>query len=94
MSTMKNNLLTVLLLICFIGFAQSPQNHKSSNMNYRNNRHPLIVKPYMELPLGSIKPQGWLKEQLLRMKHGMTGNLDSLYAAVMGAPEWLAWWRW
>lgn len=81
---MKNVLLSGLMLVCFVGFAQSPLNHQSSNMNYMNNRRPLVVKPYMQLPLGSIEPEGWLKEQLLRMKHGMTGNLDSLYATVMG----------
>jgi DUF1680 family protein len=53
-------------------------------MNYGNNRAPLIVKPYMELPLGAIKPAGWLEDQLLRMKNGMTGHLDELYPQVMG----------
>jgi len=50
----------------------------------QNNRPPLITKPYMELPLGSVKPEGWLKDQMLRMKNGMTGHLDSLYSEVMG----------
>lgn len=40
--------------------------------------------PYQELSLGAIKPQGWLKEMLLRQKTGSTGNLDRLYPAVMG----------
>ena len=48
------------------------------------NRYPLITKPYMELPLGSIRAEGWLHEQLVRMKDGMTGHLDSLYPQVMG----------
>ena len=26
--------------------------------NYKNNRYPLLRKPLMELPLGSIKPKG------------------------------------
>lgn len=38
----------------------------------------------MELPLGSIKPQGWLKEMLVRQKNGATGQLDKLYPLVMG----------
>ena len=57
---------------------------RSGNMNYGNNRAPLIVKPYIELPLGTIKPAGWLEDQLLRMKNGMTGHLDELYPQVMG----------
>lgn len=51
---------------------------------YLNNREPLLVKPYMELPLGAVKAQGWLEDQLVRMKNGMTGNLDVLYEKVMG----------
>ncbi len=39
--------------------------------------------PYLELPLGSIKAQGWLKEMLIRQKNGATGNLDKLYPSVM-----------
>lgn len=51
--------------------------------NYRNNRSPLRPNPYIELPLGAIQAEGWLKEQLLRMKSGATGNLDKLYPQVM-----------
>ncbi len=43
----------------------------------------LRQNPYRELPLGAIKPQGWLKEMLLRQKDGATGNLDKLYPLVM-----------
>lgn len=58
--------------------------------NYINNRAPLAKKPYIELPLGSIKPQGWLHEMLLRQKSGTTGQLDTLYPTVMGARNgWL-----
>ena len=43
-----------------------------------------------ELPIGSIRPQGWLKEQLQRQADGLTGHLDEVYPEVMG-PEnaWL-----
>ena len=51
---------------------------------YINNRYPLRLKPLMELPLGSIKPQGWLREMLVRQKEGATGHMDKLYPQVMG----------
>lgn len=58
--------------------------------NYLNNRPPLVQKPYMELPLGSIKPKGWLQEMLIRQKQGATGQLDKLYPTVMGTRNgWL-----
>lgn len=52
--------------------------------HYMNNREPLLQKPYMELPLGAIKAEGWLKLQLESQKTGLTGNLDTTYEAVMG----------
>ncbi|HEX3869163.1 MAG TPA: beta-L-arabinofuranosidase domain-containing protein, partial [Pirellulales bacterium] len=52
--------------------------------NYANSRAPLSANRYIELPLGTIKPRGWLKEQLDRMARGMTGQLDALYPEVVG----------
>jgi len=48
------------------------------------NREPLAEKPYAELPLGTIQPQGWLRDELRRMALGMTGNLDAWYPEVCG----------
>ena len=43
-----------------------------------------------ELPLGSIRPEGWLKEQLQRQACGLTGHLDEVYPQVMGPSNaWL-----
>lgn len=51
---------------------------------YPNNRLPLAQKEYIALPLGNIRAEGWLKEQLIRMKDGLTGHLDQVYEPVMG----------
>ncbi len=48
------------------------------------NREPIQPKPYAELPLGAIEPQGWLRDELERMAAGMTGNLDTWYPEVCG----------
>lgn len=54
------------------------------------NRLPLAARPYLDLPLGAIEPQGWLKEQLVRMKNGLSGHLDEIYPEVMGVRNgWL-----
>jgi hypothetical protein len=72
----------ILFLLSLTSIAYSQQEQIVST--YIGNRFPLISKPYIELPLGAIKPEGWLKEELVRMKNGMTGHLDSLYEPVMG----------
>ena len=47
-------------------------------------RAPLCPKQFIPLPLGSIRAEGWLKEQLIRQKNGLTGHLDEIYESVMG----------
>jgi DUF1680 family protein len=70
--------------------ASNGNNSDVTTTNYPNNRYPLLTKPYIELPIGAIKPAGWLEEQLKRMTTGMTGNLDTIYEKVMGVRNgWL-----
>jgi hypothetical protein len=80
----------ILLTIVMTGLAvqtnaQANTSTRSSVFkDYINSRAPLHQNPYIELPLGAIKPQGWLREMLLlRQKTGSTGNLDKLYPVVM-----------
>ena len=62
----------------------------TSKKFYMQNRHPLKSKPYIALPLGNVKPKGWLLDQLETMKKGMGGRLDELYPHVMGSRNgWL-----
>lgn len=56
----------------------------SSGENYIGNKSPLSHKKFIELPLGAIQAKGWMLDQLLKMKDGMTGNLDKIYPTVMG----------
>lgn len=76
--------LVLLVIGSFSGVAMAEKQSKSGQTNYLNNRAPLMAKPYLELPLGAIAPDGWLKDQLIRQKNGMTGHLDEVYEAVMG----------
>jgi hypothetical protein len=39
----------------------------------------LTPQPYNEIPLGSIRPQGWLLHQLEIMRDGSTGHLDEIH---------------
>lgn len=42
------------------------------------NREPLLASPLIKLPTGSIRPEGWLKEQTRLLAEGMTGRLAEL----------------
>ena len=53
--------------------------------DYVFNRAPLAPTDFAELPIGAIKAEGWLHDQLVRQKDGMTGHLDELYSEVVGA---------
>lgn len=65
---------TLFLILCAVAFCTSTA----------FNRAPLVDKPYQALPLGDITAEGWLREQLLRMRDGMTGNLDKIMGNVVG----------
>ena len=85
MKRISTVLLAVGALCATTAIASAPPAEESAlAVNYANNRYPLIQKPYIELPIGAIRPEGWTLEQLLRMKNGMTGHLDQIYEKVMG----------
>lgn len=44
---------------------------------------------YNEIPLGSVKPKGWLLEQLQIMNSGSTGHLDEIYSKLKDDNGWL-----
>lgn len=75
----------VLASLASVMVAQAGNEQEIVGGNYLNNRQPLLQKDYIELPLGAIRAEGWMQEQLVRMKEGMTGHLDKVYEPVMGA---------
>ncbi len=46
------------------------------------NKSPLSGNAYAPLPLGSIKPRGWLKRQLEIQANGLSGHLDEFWPDV------------
>ena len=81
---------TILYLLLFSSFFLPTSSFCAASPLYPGNRPPLISRPYIDLPLGSIKPRGWLLEMLNRQRTGATSQMDTLYPEVMGARNgWL-----
>ena len=69
---MNNRILPVVALVLITACSQPG---KVTDEHPLQNRYPLTPKKYMELPLGTIHPDGWLLQQLELMRDGMTGHL-------------------
>jgi uncharacterized protein len=61
----------------------------SSRANAVRTRAPLHPGAFTMLPLGSIKPAGWLKRQLEIQANGLSGHLDETWADVGPNSGWL-----
>ena len=56
----------------------------ASGRLYVGNRTPLVPSAFTKLPIGSIRPNGWLRHMLELEKEGMTGRLKEI-------SPWLKW---
>ena len=73
-----------LPLLFLLGLCQTLASQSARNQYYITNQEPLINQPYTALPLGAIRPKGWLLKMLETQRNGLTGKLDSMYALVCG----------
>ena len=79
-----NKTITAVAAVLLLASSVLLHTAESAEPDQRFNRAPLQSKPYSELPLGTIKPEDWLREELQRMASGMTGHLDEWYPEVCG----------
>jgi hypothetical protein len=52
----------------------------AGDANYDNNREPLLPNALIKLPIGAVKPRGWMLETLSRQRSGLAGNLPAISA--------------
>ena len=79
---MKKYLFPVFILFAML-FTSCTKN--DVNVNYRGNPEPLLKNAYIKLPLGAVKPIGWLKSQLEDQAAGLTGNLDNFWPDLVNS---------
>src|SRR5262245_57692953 len=53
------------------------------------NREPLQQQRFALLPLGSVQPRGWLRQQLRIQADGLSGHLDEFWPDVGSNSGWL-----
>lgn len=85
---MNNKLILTVLSFCMLGACKSEQ--AANRADTENADKATYVQPvYEELPLGAIKPKGWLLSQLKIMRDGTTGHLDEVYDKIKHDNGWL-----
>ena len=57
--------------------------------HYVGNRTPLAPSPLVKLPIGAIRPHGWLLGQLELMRDGFVGHLPEVSRFCRGDSGWL-----
>lgn len=71
------------LLISILIFAGCSKS--DINKNYKSNPATLYHNAYIKLPLGAVKPAGWLKHQLEIQAAGLTGNIDDFWPDLVNS---------
>lgn len=54
-----------------------------------HNRPPLYPSAFRALPVGSVRPEGWLLDQMRIQADGLTGHLDEFWPYVSHQSGWL-----
>ena len=79
---MKKYLFLSLLILSLIHAGCS---NSIINTNYKGNSAILNQNAFIKMPLGTVKPAGWLKSQLEDQASGLTGNIDDFWPDLVNS---------
>ncbi|NML41908.1 hypothetical protein HHL17_32285 [Chitinophaga sp. G-6-1-13] len=65
-----------------VGFTPANAHHSPVSLVFK-------APVYQELPLGTVKPRGWLLHQLQIMREGSSGHLDEVHNKIKNDNGWL-----
>lgn len=71
-----------LLLSLTLAAIAFPMSAQTTNRLYPANLPPLTPSKFVALPVGAVKPAGWLKDQLRLQAGGLTGHLDEFWPSL------------
>lgn len=74
------------------GFALLSKSAERDALHVRapiKNRAPLAKNAFYLLPLGAVRPTGWLRDQMQIQASGLSGHLDETWADVGSNSAWL-----
>jgi hypothetical protein len=77
-----NSLLTTALFLAAALYVAPAAGAEAANNHDSSDREPLMQSCFVALPLGSVKPLGWLRDQLVVQANGLTGHLDEFWPDV------------
>ncbi len=75
----------IALIFTFSSLLYTGCGKQNINTNYKGNPKTLFHNAYIKLPLGTVKPAGWLRSQLENQAAGLTGNLDDFWPDLVNS---------
>jgi DUF1680 family protein len=82
-------LLIVILLTACSGSDGTPASTEQPTLGASWNQEPLQPNKFAALPVGAVKPRGWLKSQLRIQADGLTGHLPEFWEDLGPNSGWL-----